>query len=82
MRTILALVGLAAIVFLILWAFGYVNLRQTREGALPAVNVQGGQAPAFDVDLPQVNVREKTEVVGNTTVRVPDVDVKKPEEKR
>lgn len=62
---VIALFGLA-------WAFGYADLRQTREAKLPHISVQGGQAPKFDADLPEVRVGSKTE-----NVTVPTVDVRK-----
>lgn len=43
---------------------------QTQEGELPEVNVEGGQAPAFDVDPANVTVTQDTQ-----QVITPDVDV-------
>ena len=66
------------------------DVDQTREAKLPDVDVEGGQAPAYDVDAPDVdvNTEEKTVTVSDVdvdvnkqerTVTVPDVDVKQPE---
>lgn len=52
------------------FAFGLVDVSQTKETKLPEVAVKGGQAPAFDVDTAKVNVGTK-----ETSVDVPKVDV-------
>ena len=52
------------------FAFGLIDIDQTREGRAPDVTVTGGQAPAFDVDTAEVNVGTKKE-----TIEVPTVDV-------
>jgi len=79
----------AAVLILVViaaFAFGLININQTKETKLPEVAVQGGQAPAFDVDTAKVNVGTKeTSVdvpkveVGSTKAKVelPTVDVKK-----
>ncbi len=68
---------LAAIIIIVLlvvlaFAFGLINVDQTRTGKLPDINVQasGGQAPAFDVNTAKINVGSTKE-----TVKVPDVQV-------
>lgn len=52
------------------FAFGLVDINQTKDAELPEVAVQGGQAPAFDVDTAKVNVGSK-----ETSVDVPKVEV-------
>lgn len=52
------------------FAFGLIDVSQTKETKLPEVAVKGGQAPAFDVDTAKVNVGTKEE-----SVDVPKVDV-------
>lgn len=52
------------------FAFGLVNINQTKDAKLPEVAVKGGQAPAFDVDTAKVDVGSR-----NTSVEVPKVDV-------
>lgn len=52
------------------FAFGLINVNQTKETKLPEVAVQGGQAPAFDVDTAKVNVGSR-----ETSVEVPTVEV-------
>lgn len=69
------------------------DVEQTREAKLPDVDVEGGQAPAYDVDAPDVDVgtEERTVTVPDAdvdvdqekrTVTVPDVDVKRAEAER
>jgi hypothetical protein len=61
---ILVLVVIAA------FAFGLIDINQTKETKLPEVAVKGGQAPAFDVDTAKVDVGTK-----DTSVPVPKVEV-------
>jgi hypothetical protein len=86
-RLIGTLVLLIVVIFGLAWAFGFVNLRQTRDASLPKVEVTGGQSPKFDLDVSKVNVGTKNESVslpkvdvGSTekNVQVPTVDVEKP----
>jgi hypothetical protein len=86
-RLIGTLVLLIVVIFGLAWAFGFVNLRQTRDASLPKVEVTGGQPPKFDLDVSKVNVGTKNESVslpkvdvGSTekNVQVPTVDVEKP----
>jgi hypothetical protein len=67
-----ALGVLAIVVILVIaaFAFGLININQTKKAEMPAVAVTGGQAPAFDVDTAKVNVGTK-----ETTVEVPTVKV-------
>ncbi|USI73342.1 hypothetical protein [Sphingomonas morindae] len=71
MRAILVLLIILVVVAIALVATGYINVDQTRQAALPKIEVKGGQAPAFDVQTANVSVH-------NETVQVPTVDVKKP----
>ena len=70
------------------FAFGLIDIDQTKETKLPEVAVEGGQAPAFDVKTADVDVGTKatnvtlpTVDVGTTkeSVELPTVDVKKVE---
>lgn len=65
---IVAVVAVLAIIAA--FAFGLIDINQTREMKAPEVQVSGGQTPAFDVDTAKVNVGTKT-----TDVTVPKVDV-------
>ena len=60
----------AAVLIVAAFAFGWIDIDQTKETKLPEVAVQGGQAPAFDVDTAKVKVGSET-----TSVPVPKVDV-------
>ena len=52
---------------------GACSVEQTREGEAPEVNVEGGQAPAYDVDAPDVTVTQDTQ-----QVVTPDIEVTPP----
>lgn len=69
MRGIIVAVVLV-IVVIAAFAFGLVDINQTKDAKLPEVAVQGGQAPAFDVDTAKVDVGTK-----ETNVDVPKVEV-------
>ncbi|MDB5677948.1 hypothetical protein [Sphingomonas bacterium] len=72
MRFLLALIGLAAVVLIILLATGMVKLNGTA-GTLPTVKVEGGKAP-------EVTVNTATVTTGTKTVEVPTVTINKPGE--
>ena len=65
---IIAIVAVLAIIAA--FAFGLIDIDQTKETKLPKVAVEGGQAPAFDVDTAKVDVGSKA-----TDITVPKVDV-------
>lgn len=65
---IVAIIAVLAIIAA--FAFGLIDINQTKEMKAPDVSVSGGQAPAFDVDTAKVNVGTKT-----TDVSVPKVDI-------
>lgn len=68
------LIALVIIVALVVaaFAFGFINIDQTREGSVPTVKLEtsGGQAPTFDVDTAKIAVGEK-----EANVKVPTIDV-------
>ena len=72
MRFLLALIGLAAVVLIILLATGMVTLNGTA-GSLPTVKVEGGKAP-------EVTANVATVTTGTKTVEVPTVTINKPGE--
>jgi hypothetical protein len=51
------------------------NVRQTEEGEMPEVEVEGGQLPEYDVSTADVDVKTK-----ETTIEVPTIDVQSPSE--
>jgi len=81
------IVGVVAVLAIIAaFAFGLIDINQTREMKAPDVQVSGGQSPAFDVDTAKVDVGTKTTdvtvpkvEVGTTKeqIKVPTVDVEK-----
>lgn len=68
------LIALLIVVALVVaaFAFGLIDIDQTRSAKLPDVEVEtkGGQAPKFDVDTADVDVGSKKE-----TIEVPTIDV-------
>jgi hypothetical protein len=70
MRVIVTLAVVVVLAVIAAFAFGLINISQTREAKLPEVAVSGGQAPAFHVDTAKVAVGTK-----ETTVEVPRVKV-------
>lgn len=81
---IVAVIAILAIIAA--FAFGLIDISQTKTGKLPEVSVQGGQAPSFDVSTAKVDVGSKSKEVDvpkvevgttKTTVDVPTVDVQK-----
>lgn len=53
------------------------RVKQTQEGEMPDVKVEGGQVPKYDVDAADVDVKTGTEK-REVTVPTVDVDVKPP----
>ena len=72
MRALLVLLGLIIIAVVLLMAFGMIDIDQTRDGALPSVSIEGGQAPQFQADVGSIDVGTE-----NRTVAVPTVNVQK-----
>ena len=96
MRAILLILILAVVAVIAAVATGFVDINQTRSAEVPAVattengvTAKGGQAPAFDIEtgsvavgtseanvtLPKVTVQEQQK-----QVRVPNVQVKRPQQ--
>jgi hypothetical protein len=65
---IVAVIAILAIIAA--FAFGLIDINQTKTTKMPDVSVQGGQAPAFDVNTAKVDVGTRS-----TDVTVPKVDV-------
>jgi anti-sigma-K factor RskA len=70
---LIAILVVAALV-VAAFAFGFINIDQTKTAKLPDVKVEtsGGQAPAFDVDTAKIDVGTKEE-----TIKVPTVTMEK-----
>ena len=62
----------------LLVAFGLLRVNQTREAELPAVKVQGGQTPAYDVKTADVDVGSKKVAVDVPKVSMTETKVKVP----
>ena len=73
MRAIVVLLIIVVLAAIAAIALGYINVSQTKQAALPSVSVQGGQAPAFNVETANVSVGTE-----NHVVQTPTVDVRKP----
>lgn len=71
-RTGLIIAVIAILVVIGAFAFGLVDISQTRETKLPEVKAEGGQLPAFDVNTADVKVGTT-----NTTVDLPKVETTK-----
>ncbi len=71
MRTLLILVGVAALVILAGMATGFINIDQTQTAQLP--RIEGGQAPEFKADVGKIDVGTEQKVI-----EVPKVEVQKP----
>jgi flagellar basal body-associated protein FliL len=74
MRAILVLLVIVVIVAIAAVSLGYVHVTQTQTAALPKISVQGGQAPAFNVETANVSVGTE-----NHVVQTPTVNVQKPQ---
>lgn len=72
-RKILGLLAVIVVIAIVLFATGFWKVDQTKEGALPDVDVtaEGGQLPEFEGESKEV-------VVGTTetNIEVPTVDTK------
>ncbi len=71
----LIVAAVIVVVVIAAFAFGLIDINQTKKTQLPDVAIEGGQAPAFDVDTADVDVGTKQE-----SIKVPDVDVKTKDE--
>jgi hypothetical protein len=75
-RSGLVIAVVAVLAIIAAFAFGLIDIDQTKETKLPEVAVEGGQAPAFDVKTADVDVGTTS-----TSVEVPKVEVGTTEEK-
>jgi hypothetical protein len=68
MRAALAAIAIIALVLIGAIATGFIDIDQTQKARLP--EVKGGQLPAYEADVGDIDVRTK-----NTTVEVPVIDI-------
>ena len=75
------LIAILVIIALVVaaFAFGFINIDQTKTAKLPDVKVEtsGGQAPAFDVDTAKIDVGTEKK-----TIEVPTVSMEKAEDNK
>ncbi|MFN3225047.1 MAG: hypothetical protein ACE360_02210 [Hyphomicrobiales bacterium] len=71
-KVIGAVLGVVALAVVAYGVFYFVDVEQTQEARMPTVEVEveGGQAPEFDVETGSVDIGTTTQ-----TVEVPDVEV-------
>lgn len=72
MRALLAIVGIAVLVIVVLMVTGLLSIDQTQRASLPQVSVDGGQAPKFDADMADIDIGTT-----NRTVEVPTIDIQR-----
>ena len=83
MRGLLAILGLAAVVIVVLMSLGMLSI-DMKPGALPAIKFEGGQAPTVAADVGDVGmgttnttIQVPTITMENKTIQVPVVEVEK-----
>ena len=86
MRFILALLGLAALVVVVMMSVGMMSVTQKSGAALPSIEVKGAKAPEFDVEVGKVGVGTVNKTVEvptvtttNKTIAVPVIEVERAE---
>jgi hypothetical protein len=82
MRALLLILIVAVLAILVAVWTGFLDIDQIRGAKAPTVSAthngvvaKGGQAPAFDVETGSVEIGTK-----NTTVKVPEVRIKPPQD--
>jgi hypothetical protein len=75
-RTGLIIAVVAVLAIIAAFAFGLIDIDQTKEAKLPEIKAEGGALPKFDADVADVDVGTK-----NTTVELPKVEVDTTKEK-
>ncbi len=83
MRAILAILGLAAVVIVVLMSLGMMSINM-KPGALPEIKLEGGKAPAVEADVGKVGmgttnqtIQVPTITMENKVIQVPTVEVEK-----
>jgi hypothetical protein len=73
MRAILALIGLAALVVVVLMSLGMLRITQQQGATLPSISfdAKGGKMPQFKAETGEVGIG-----TSNTTVQVPTIEMK------
>ncbi|MBX3593438.1 hypothetical protein [Sphingomonas sp.] len=83
MRGLLAILGLAAVVIVVLMSLGMLSINM-QSGSLPTIKFEGGKAPAVQADVGKVGmgytnktVQVPTVTMENKTIQIPTVEVEK-----
>lgn len=86
MRGLLAIIGLAAVVVVVLMSLGMLKI-EMQPGAFPKVKLEGGKAPTVAADVGDVGmgttnttIQVPTITMENKTIQVPVVEVEKAKE--
>jgi len=84
MRALLALIGLAALVVVVMMSLGLMTLH-TKSGSLPTVSFNGGKAPEVKADVATVTMGMENKTIDvptvtttQKTISVPTVKMEKP----
>lgn len=73
MRALLALLLIAAVVLVALIMTDVININQTREASLPALSVEQGALPEFDVNTADIDIGSERR---NVEVDVPTIEMR------
>ena len=83
MRGLLAILGLAAVVVVVLMSLGMLSINM-QSGSLPTIKFEGGKAPVVAADVGEVGmgttnktIQVPTITMENKTIQVPTVEVEK-----
>jgi hypothetical protein len=83
MRGLLAILGLAAVVVVVLMSLGMLSI-QMQPGSFPTFKFEGGKAPSLSADVGEVGmgttnttIQVPTLTMENKTIQVPVVEVEK-----
>ena len=86
MRGLLAILGLAAVVVVVLMSLGMLSINM-QSGSLPTIKFEGGKAPSLAADVGDVGmgttnktIQVPTITMENKTIQVPVVEVEKAKE--
>ena len=86
MRFLLALIGLAAVVVVVMLSLGLMTLKTT-PGSLPSVSLNGGSAPSVNANLATVTMGTENKTIDvptvtttQKTITVPTMTMTKPGE--
>ncbi len=83
MRGLLAILGLAAVVIVVLMSLGMLSINM-QSGSLPTIKFEGGKVPVVAADVGKVGMGTTNQTIQvptikmeNKTIQVPTVEVEK-----